>query len=179
MSRPRPSKTDHQASVADAPRHRQDKIDGLAATPKTGKSLEEGATEGVPTPSSTPQGRRELRARLAAANATEVQKRAPLPTGLLDRPLDPACFEEVSVSQLELEAKIRNQFRSIRKPGAEKVAQNLNAQHRLGLTASYVESHREDWGDYRIVKLPADKLGALRHSRSVRALLATNLKRAA
>jgi hypothetical protein len=136
------------------------------------------------TPAGRPKGanekagrdeRRLLRERLAAANGAKIEERRGLPDGRLWQPLDSDWLDEVSARRLEIEAKIRHRFRTGRKPSSESVAQNLNSVHRLGLTETYVNSHREEWAPFKIAKGATEKLGALRHSQAVRLVLATGV----
>jgi hypothetical protein len=136
------------------------------------------------TPAGRPKGanekagrdeRRLLRERLAAANGAKIEERRGLPDGWLWQPLDSDWLDEVSARRLEIEAKIRHRFRTGRKPSSESVAQNLNSVHRLGLTETYVNSHREEWAPFKIAKGATEKLGALRHSQAVRLVLATGV----
>ncbi len=119
--------------------------------------------------------RRDLRERLAAGNAARIEERRGLPDGWLWRPLDGDWLDEVTARRLEIEAKIRHRFRTGRRPSSESVAQDLNSVHRLALTESYVDSHREEWAPFQITKGATERLGALRHSQAVRPVLATGL----
>lgn len=117
--------------------------------------------------------RRAFRERLAAANGARVEVRTGLPDGWLFEPIGTLALDKKLSRLFEIEAKIRYRIRTGRKPGSESIAGAINSAHRLGLTETYVDGHREDWGPFKIQKSAPEKLGALRHRQAVRILLAT------
>jgi hypothetical protein len=117
--------------------------------------------------------RRELREHLAAANGARIEERRGLPDGWLFERIDTQAMTGRLARLLEIEAKIRLLIRTGRKPSSESVAQALNSAHRLGLTETYVDGHREEWGPFKIQKSAPERLGALRHRKAVRIVLAT------